>query len=316
MKMCRTACLLFFVAASVAVFAADDKPKKEKLDTLTILDVAEKEQKLKTWKFTEGVRRLTWLASEKEKKEAPKGKGATPAGPEALIVRAEMDIKYLEGVLTLIPLERVASMDFDAERESVTVEVGAGEEAMKVRGSTKYKRINKYTIEAEVDKGDLGVAEVKYLGGLPRVGIRAVYFPAPKAAPPPAKGRPAMVVSSEGENKKTTHPVVDLQPLYRLPDGGEKLLPTLMFKKTLKLDVGKIKKMVQANEEGGWQVSLKAGGDETLTLLEAIPFEGKSARLLGLVGRVPVGYKLFPVSALAEITFDAEEKRDKEEPRP
>ena len=58
--------------------------------------------------------------------------------------------------------------------------------------------------------------------------------------------------------------------------------------------------------ENVWQVTLKDGGDETLTLLETMPHEGKQARLLGLVGRVPVGYKLFPATAIAEITFDAD----------
>jgi hypothetical protein len=310
MKVCQTVCLVFAAFVGVVALAAEDKPKRAKSDTLTILDAAGKEQKLKTWKFTEGVRRLAWLAADKEKNDAPQGKRTAAVGPEALIVRAEMDIEYLEGVLTLIPLEYVASLDFDAERETMTVQVGEGEKAEKVTGSIKYKRINKYTIEAEVDKGTLGIAEVKYLGGLPR-GIRAVYFPAPKALPPLAKGRAAQVVSADGKSKKTTHHVVDLQPLYRLPDGGEKLMPTLLFKKTLKLDVGKIKKVVTTGDEGSWQVSLKEGGEETLTLLETMPFEGKSARLLGFVGRVPIGYKLFPVAAIAEITFDVEEKSDK-----
>src|SRR5262249_8232628 len=154
---------------------------------------------------------------------------------------------------------------------------------------TKYKRINKLVIEAEVDKGELGVAEVKYLGGYPR-GIRGVRFPVPKAAPPVPEGRRALVVSDEGE-KKTTHKIVDLLPLYRLADGSEKLLPMLAFKKTLKVDVDKIKKVAAVS--GAWQVTLKDGGDETLTLLETVPYEGKQARLLGFVGRVPVGYKLF-----------------------
>ena len=135
-------------------------------------------------------------------------------------------------------------------------------------------------------------------------------FPTLKAAPPVPDGRRVLVLSADSKSKKTTHKVVDLLPLYRLPDGGEKLLPTLMFKKTLKLDVSKIKKIVTAGaEEGAWQVTLKEGGEETLTLLETIPFEGKQARLMGFVGRVPAGYKLFPASTIAEITFDASEEK-------
>ena len=304
---------LLFVIALLAL-AADETPKPAEPGTLAILDSAGKEQKLKTWKFTEGVRRLGWLARAQasDAKEAADKKEAAPkadasAGPEALAFRPETTITYAEGVLTLIPLTRLRSLDYDADMETVTARAAAGPDRIETLvGTTKYKRINKLVIEAEVDKGDLGVAEVKYLGGYPR-GIRGVRFPAAKDVPAPPEGRRVLVVSDEGE-KKTTHKVVDLLPLYRLPDGGEKLLPTLMFKKTLKLDVSKIKKVVAASGGEAWQVTLKDGNDETLTLLETATFDGKQAKLLGLVGRVPVGYKLFPAAAIAEITFDAEEK--------
>lgn len=312
MNIHRILPLLLALSPTVLALAADEAPRPAEPGTLVVVDSAGKEQKLKTWKFSEGIRRLSWLAKpaapDKEKKDAPKEKRATPAenGPEALALRAESAIKYAEGVLTLIPLTQLRSLDYDNDMDTVTARVSAGAENVeKVAGTTKYKRINKLTIEAEVDKGDLGIAEIKYLGGYPR-GIRGVRFPAPKAVPPVPEGRRILVVSDDGE-KKTTHKVVDLMPLYRLPDGGEKLLPTLMFKKTLKLDVGKIKK-IAVMSENVWQLTLKDGGDETLTLLETIPYEGKQAQLLGLVGRVPVGYKLFPAAGIAEITFDAEEK--------
>ncbi len=319
MKIHHSLSVLFAAALSLFAAAADAPPKQPEAGTLVVLDSAGKEQKLKAWKFTEGVRHLAWLAPagaaeakdapEKNKKPAPKGKLAAPAvGPEALALCAETAIEFAEGVLTLIPLDRLSSIAFDNEQDTMTVEVGSGGDAVTLTGATKYKRINKLVIEAEVDKGDLGVAEVKYLGGYPR-GIRGVRFPVPKASPPDPEGRRVLVVSADGKSKKTPHKTVDLLPLYRLPDGGEKLLPTLMFKKTLKVDVAKIKKIVTAGaEEGAWQVTLKDGGEETLTLLETIPFEGKQAHLAGFVGRVPAGYKLFPASAIAEITFDASDE--------
>jgi hypothetical protein len=309
--------LPLFFAAGLAVFAldADTTPKKAESGTLLIVDAVGKEQKLKTWKFTEGVRRLGWLAekkesSDKDKKDASKGKRETQAvGPEALVLRAETEIEFLDGVQTLVPLVNLRSIDFDAEKETMTAKVVRGDKAEDdeaLVGTTKYKRINKLVIEAEVDKGDLGIAEIKYLGGYPR-GMRGVRFSSPKPAPTPM-GRPGLVVVADSR-KKTKHKVVDLQPLYLLPDRAEKLLPTLMFKKTLKLDVSKIKKIVVGGDAATWQVTLKDGGDEALTLLETIPFEGKQARLLGFVGRVPAGYKLFPAIAIAEITFDAAEEK-------
>jgi hypothetical protein len=299
--------------------AADEVPKPAEPGTLVVLDTSGKEQKLKAWKFTAGTRRLGWLApaADKAPEKAP-GEGPRaarrkpPAGPEALELRAEMKIEYAEGALTLVPLDRLRSLDFDNEKETVTARVATGPKAdgdVMLTGTTKYRRINKLVIEAEVDRGEQGVAEIKFLGGLPR-GIRGVRFPPPKAPAAAPAGRPAVVVSADGE-AKTTHKVADLLPLYQLADGGERLLPTLMFRKTLKLDVAKIAKIVTAGAENdpSWQVTMKAGGDETLTLLHKIPFEGGQASLVGLVGRVPAGYKLFPVAAIAEVTFDATEAK-------
>jgi hypothetical protein len=210
-------------------------------------------------------------------------------------------------VLTPSPLDRLRSLDYDNDKETVTARVAGSDEVL--TGTTKYRRINKLVIEAEVDRGEQGVAEIKFLGGLPR-GIRGVRFPPPKAPAAAPAGRPAVVVSADGE-AKTTHKVADLLPLYQLPDGGERLLPTLMFRKTLKLDVAKIAKIATAGAENdpSWQVTMKGGGDETLTLLQKIPYEGGQATLVGLVGRVPVGYKLFPVAAISEIPFDATEAK-------
>src|ERR1700722_11077205 len=82
------------LAATVCTRAADDpnkpdaKPpeKPAAAGTLTVIDNAGKEQKLKTYQFTEGVRHLGWLAPAAEEKEpAPKdgkdGKDSKPAKP-------------------------------------------------------------------------------------------------------------------------------------------------------------------------------------------------------------------------------------------
>src|SRR5262245_51141094 len=78
------------------VFAAEI-PEPAPAQPITIIDTAGKEQKLKSWKYTSGTRRLTWLADKKEK-----GKNA---GPEALEFREDDSTTYAEGVLTLVPLD-------------------------------------------------------------------------------------------------------------------------------------------------------------------------------------------------------------------
>ena len=87
------------------------------------------------------------------------------------------------------------------------------------------------------------------------------------------------------KKEKTVHKVTDLQALYRLPDGTERLLPLLMFKKTLKVDMTKVKKL-SAGEAGTlqapeWVVTFKDGEEQTLSLLRTIPLDDKQAFLEG-----------------------------------
>jgi hypothetical protein len=294
---------------------AADAPKPAEGE-LVVVDAAGKEQKLKAWEFVAGTRRLSWLApaapakegaGEPKEGEEPKERrrAKAPAGPEALEFREENSTDFSQGILTLIPLDRIRSIEYD-DKDKVSVHVatgaGAGDEEV-LTGTTKYRGVNKITLAAEVDKGDLGIAEVKYLGGVPK-GLRAIRFPDAKAAAAAAEGRPATV--SVAEKEKDAQKVSDLQPLYRLADGGERLLPTMFFRKTLKVDVAKVQKLhaVAGKEAPGteWEVALK-DGEETLTLITKPVLDGKPATVEGLLGRVPAGYKLFPVHTIAEVEF-------------
>jgi hypothetical protein len=310
-------------ALGVAV-AADDKEKPA--DGLVIVDAKGKEQKLKTWEFTEGTRRLTWLAPQKDrepdKKDGDRPGDRTgrapvrpkPEGPEALVFRDENSTVWKEGVLTLIPIDRLRSIDYDNEKKTATVKVAAGEKSdsdVELTGTTRFPGTNKLTVEAEVDKGELGVAAVKYLGGVP-TGIRGIRFPSPKAAPAPA-GRPAQVIIDLDGKKKATEKVTELQVLYRTAS-GEKLSPILLFKKTVKLDVAKLQKMSTADSNGTeWSLTLKKGDEETLTLLTSGEIDSQRVQLEGFLARVPAGYKLFPLSVVSEVQFDEVKSEDKPE---
>src|SRR5262249_41221506 len=243
--------------------------------------------------------RLGWLApAPKEGEDRPK----TPAGPEALEFRDENSTTFQEGVVTLVPLDRIRAIDYD-DNDTVTVRVAAGDkpDADEVlKGTTKYRGVNKLTIEAEVDKGELGVAEVKFLGGVAK-GVRGIHFPSAKAPAAAAEGRPALVTVAD--KKKNEQKATDLQPLYRFADGSERLAPVLLFKKTLKLDVAKLSKLraSEGKEADGleWGVTLKDGEEETLTLLPKGMIDDKEAVLGGLLGRVPAGYRRVPMDTIA-----------------
>jgi hypothetical protein len=292
----------------------DDK-KPEAKEGIVIIDARGKENKIKNWEIVAGTRRLGWLAPPLPE-EKPEGKDdpdappkrplrpAAPRGPEALVFRDENSTVWKDGVLTLIPLERIRAIDYDNEKETVTVKVAGAktDDDVSLTGTTEFAGTNKLTIEAEVDKGDLGVAAVKYLGGV-KNGIKGIRFPSPKAGAAPA-GRTAQVTILQDKNKKTTEKVTDLQALY-LTGGGEKLSPILLFKKTIKLDVAKTTKLAVADTRGKeWTVTLKDGNEETLTLLDQGDLDGKLSRLEALVAKVPGGWKLYPLLTIAEISFE------------
>jgi len=329
MKLWQT--LPALILGCAAVVAADPPPAAP---ALVVVDAGGKEQKLKAWKFVAGTRRLGWLAPAaparpKDEKPADKPVGPddkTPpaeVGPEAIEFRDENSTTLKDGILTWLLPEHLRALEYDGEKKTVTASICQSDKAdgdLTLTGPTKFDGINRITLEAEVDKGEAGVAEVKYQGG-PARGVRAFRFPAPKPAPD-VKGRPAFVsIEDRGDkqDEKHTEPVADLQPLYRLAEGGERLLPTLFFKKTLKLDVSKIARLhVEGRDAEGTEcrVTLKDGEEQTYTLLKSATLEGKAATLEGLVGKVRGGYKFFPAPTLAALHLDVQfdEKKGDEKP--
>lgn len=297
-----------------ASLPADDKAPEG--PPMTIIDVAGKQQKIKSWAFTHGTRRLGWLADAADQPPSKeKGKRRPPrkvsVGPEAVVIRDAGKFNFAEGVLALVPLTNVRAIDFNSEKKQMTIKAavsGKPEEDVELTGSTAYKMLNKVTVEADVDKGALGVASVTYQGGVARGGIRGLRLDLDKVeAPKPGR---AAVVETADKDLKSSYKVTDLKPLYRLEDGREVLSPTLLFKKTLRLDVNKVAKIVTSTEDSDdtvWSVTPKDGEEGTLTLLTTGTIEEQSAVLVGLVGRVPFGYRLFPIRRITSIHFDAAE---------
>src|SRR2546423_1027962 len=82
----------------------------------------------------------------------------------------------------------------------------------------------------------------------------------------------------DGKKHEAAQAVRNLQALYRV-EKSEKLMPTIMFKKTYKLDLGQLKKMTVHEQDKSFEceVTLKDGTTESLTLLTSIPLDGKPA---------------------------------------
>lgn len=295
--------LAVLAAACCPLIADDDDlaPRPAPPGSLIVIDGKGKEQKVSKYTFTAGTRHLGWLAAAKD--------GEKDKGPEALVIRDALNFGYLDGVVAYVPLDRIRSVTFDEKKNTVTVRAATSDKAdddVSLVGSTAYKGINKYTLEADVDKGDAGVASLKFQGGVAG-GAQAFRFPPPKVTAPKS-GRPA-VVQTIDQRYKRTDAVTDLQPLYRF--GKEERPATLlMFKKTLKLDVSKIKKIAAGEKEGKeivWRVTGKDDDESALTLLEAATIDGKQGVLTGMVGKTPYGHRFFPLTEISAIDFDKRE---------
>jgi hypothetical protein len=313
---------VMFLLTAIAVRYADsanasDKDEKEpqKVDEkgdkgsylLVVPPTGGKEVKLADWRFILGARQFSTTS------EPPvKPKSKAPSGPEYLEFREEKSTTYQHGILTLVPLTSIRKIDYDREKKTVAmVVVKAGDKDETLTGTTKFVGINKITIEADAVLDGLGAATVKFQGGVEK-GLQRVTFPTPKAAPEP-KGTAANIIATDKE--KTKHTAHDLQPLY-LIDGSYRVLPYLMFKKTVKIDMDKVVSLRFSPSENkkvisyDFEVALKDGSKHTLTILTKIDLDkSKSATFEGLLGRVPVGYKLFPAHTIQDLQIVIEDEK-------
>lgn len=277
--------------------------------TLVIIDANGKEQKLKNWEFVEGVQSLSWLTKPKPKVEPKEGEKPkdTPKeeGPKALIFREEKSTLFVDGILTLIPLESIRSLSYDYENKKATVNVAVSdkeEDDVVLTGSAgEYKGINTLTILAEVDKGDLGVAEVKLKGGV-KGGIQGFRNETPTPVKAPEGKKSGVTFVHQGE--KVTQTAHQLQPLYRVGRSSQQVVNnTLFFRKTIKVDIAKLKSLKAADKSGKeWTMTLSNGDEETFTLLDPAVLNDQQVSLQGLVGKVATGYKLFPLHSIQEMS--------------
>jgi hypothetical protein len=164
--------ILAFLLPVSGLFA--DDPAKPSNSEAIIVDSSGKEIALKKWHISAGTRKLAWLEKD-------------GAAPEALAFRETNSTLFKDGVVTLIPLDRLESLTYDVEKQTVTAKVAGLEQALE--GSIRYKEINQITIEAEVDKGDAGIVELKFKGGQLKGGIRSVAKKCSSPLPTPSRNR-------------------------------------------------------------------------------------------------------------------------------
>jgi len=291
--MTRLAVVVFAFFVSSFLVAAEP--------AASVVDANGKEVQLKNWRFTHGTRKLTWLTG----------------APEALAFRETSSTLYKDGVITLIPLDRLESLSYDSAKQLVAAKVAGIEKPLE--GSIRYREINQVSLVAEVDKGADGVVELTYKGGLLKGGVREIKLANAKAGAKP-EGNPMFVTIADGKQSLGTIAVHELRALYRVDKGDEKPAPFLMFRKTYKLDLSQIKRLaVHENADSKTfecNVALRDGTEQTLTLLNTITLDGKNAVLEGLIGVVPAGYKLFPFHTISELSLEEPKKEPEKKDEP
>ena len=295
----RCALMSLVMAASFSFSVAAQAPS----NAWEVLYDAQTNLALKDAHFTAGTRRLAWLV---EPDKVPKTKNP---GPEYLEFREEKSTTFKDGIVTLVPVAGVLRVEYDHEKKLVRalVKQADGKDNMLV-GSTKFVGINKFTLEGVAAKTDLGVAgALQFQDGIMKVPFRGFAQQGAKPVDAPT-GRAAVIIAQDKE--KTEHKVQDLTPLYRV-GMGQRLAPVLMFQKVGQIDVTKLAVLRQVPSPDkkqtishDYEVTQVGGDKQKLTLLEKTQLtDNQPAVLLGLVGRVPAGFKLFPPHTIAEVRF-------------
>lgn len=277
-------------AAFLVLFAttvAAGQSAKDAGPAATVTDAMGKDVALTGVRFTTGVRRLGWLGGPKD-------------APLALELREPDSTTFQKGVTTLVPLTAVEALRYDYPKLSLTVAVKGL--AAPLTGSLQFKGINTCGLE-----GSAGGVSGKFAGGA-KDGFQAVVFPGAMALPSRPVGAAWAVRIEQPKAMNPTLAVRNLKLLYA-SGATEWLADDLPLRKgsPLKLDPTAFKKLellaVDANTQTAAAELTPADGPDRLI---AFPLsrerDGKTGQLVGLLGEVDAGWKLFPLHTVRTIS--------------
>lgn len=265
-----------------ALGAAADPPG----EPVVVVDAAGKEVKLTKVKFTAGTRKLGWLPD--------------PKAALAFEVREPNSTAYAKGVVTLVPLASVESITYEPGKATVAVK---GLPAPLV-GTTEYKGFTAIGFD-----GDAGGVVGKFAGGVPKAGIKSVTFPGAKPLPERKPG--GLAWSVKVDQPKAGNPTLvvrELKVLYALPGGVEQLADALPVRKgdPVKLDASLKRLEVLAVDPGTHMAAAEVlagdGPERTVVVPLVREADKKAGTLVGLLGEVDAGWKLFPLHTIKVLT--------------
>lgn len=294
--MAWRAVMIAVLLAGGAALLADEPATEEKdaaknEEVVALVDGTGKELKLTNVKLTTGTRRLAFLADHKGTTDEAR------KGPSALEVREPHSTTFAKGVVTLIPLSCVESVNYDYAKQSMTVAVKGQPE---VPGTLQFRGINAIALEGK--NGDvLG----KFSSGVPKDGFRSIAWPSAKPMPSrPAGGTAWSVQIVQPLAKDPMLAVRNLKALYSFPGGVEQLIEALPVRKGEPLHFdAKLKKLEliavdQNTHMAALEVTIEGGMERLIAVPLTLEQDKRTGTLIGLVGEVDSGWKLFPLHAI------------------
>ena len=257
-----------------------------------------KELKLAGVRFTQGVRRLGWLAD-------PKGKTDDDRrGPLALELREPDSTTYQKGVVTLVPTDSVVAIHYEYDKQEMSVAVKGLKQPLK--GTLQYRGINVFGLE-----GKAGEVLGRFTGGTAKDGFRSVTFP--DAKPLATRPTEGLTWSIQIDQVKAGHPILvvkSLRALYAFPGGVETITDNLPTHRNVMASVrldSSLKRLeiVAVDPNRHMAVAELTTDDGTQEKLVAIPLtrehDGRTGAVVGLIGEVDAGWKLFPLHTIKAI---------------
>lgn len=260
-----------------------------------IVDAEGQEHSLKQVKFGAGTKRLAWLADPK---------GATDdarKGPLALEFREPNSTTLLKGVVTLVPVASIESVVFDQSKQEVTLSVKGLQQ--RLVGILFDRRVNALGISGLED----GKAASFRGGANGKSSVKSMTF---GGAQLPSKSKRQTTWNVQIVQPKANDPTVvvrNLKVLIAHSRGAEKLVDGLPVRKGEPIPFdAKLKRLeILAHDQVTDVVAaeVEAGGAErTIVIPHILELDGKPGTVVGLLGEVDAGWKLFPLHTIKLIT--------------
>jgi hypothetical protein len=257
----------------------------------TVTDAENKEVKVTGLKFGAGTHRLAWLADPAGTTEDAK------KGPLALELREPHSTSLAKGIITYVPVGSIESIKYDYEKQVATVAVKGVPEPL--AGTLQYKGINVLAFSGTADAKD-----TKFSGGAPGKGnIKTVAFHGAQPVSPKKGANYWQVQIDQPKAMDPTLKASNFRFLYQYAGGVEVLSESAAVRKgdPLKLDDTVKQLTVVAVDQNTHVAVVEALIGDTEKLL-VLPLEaekdGKKGTLVGLVGEVDAGWKMFPLHTI------------------